>query len=184
MSGLRLLLALAALPTLACETDFPGELVGAYNVAWALEENNCGSSAFLLRDGHSRAIEVREDAPRGYWRAAGIAPIEGRYEDRAFRFATSSTFDLGSMDAGTAGCLVTRDEVLTGTIEEVASDGGTRSDAGADEAETTLVGEHVIGFTPRADGRCAQVQGPIGDFERLPCRALYGLRGFARKPLD
>jgi hypothetical protein len=180
----RLSLALVTLALMACETDLPGELVGAYNVSWDLGENSCGASALLLRDGHSRAIEVRQDEPRGYWRAGGVAPIQGRYTMREFRFATTSTFDLGSMDAGTAGCLVTRDEVLTGRIEDVPNDAGTRNDAAVDDIETTLRGEHAIGFTPRSDGRCANVQGPIGDFDRLPCRAVYSLQGLARKPID
>lgn len=176
-----LLLGLGALALLGCRDNLPGEVVGAYRVTMRATENSCGESGLPLADGHAYRVELRESAPVGYWRTPGAAPFEGRYDDGAFSFSFATLLELGDADAGTGGCLVRREELLTGRVEPVASveDAGVRadSDAGPEKVATVLHGEHSIAFRPDPNGRCATVQGPVQVFERLPCSARYSLEG-------
>lgn len=175
------LLGLAALALLGCRDSLPGEVVGAYRVTMRAVENTCGASGLPLPDGHAYRVELRESAPVGYWRTPRAAPIEGRYADGEFAFSFATPLELGDVDAGTSGCLVRREELLTGRVEPVAlvDDAGARAapDAGLDEIATVLRGEHSISFRPDPSGRCATVQGPIHVFERLPCVARYSVEG-------
>ncbi len=192
----------------SCSGDLPGRSIGTFRVVMHLEENTCGPAALPLDDGYAYAAELRAEEPRGYWRVPRIGPMEGTYQDGAFRFMTAATLELGSVDAGTAGCRLIREELLRGTVEvsvdgadaskdaEAADTGSPTNDAEAgdagsptNDAETgdagadagpPLRGEHTISFYPDATGRCAGAQGPLGNFERLPCSARYTITGTAR----
>lgn len=181
----RLSSALFATLLVACNQDLPGEAVGTYRVVMNQSENTCGQRGLLPPDGYEYAVELREEAPRGYWHLPRAAPISGTYAAGEFSFTLTRTFDLGDVDAGTSGCIVLQEERLTGQIE-FAGDAGTRtSDGGtrATDAGSLLHGEHRIGFRADPNGRCANVQGPIGVYDKLPCNALYRLEGVERKPL-
>lgn len=174
----------------SCGTSLPGEPIATYTVTWRLEENTCGASGLPLPDGHRRPVELRADGMRGYWRFPSTASITGRYDQGEFQFSSAMMLELGSVDAGTGGCLVRREELLRGSVEVVERDGGV-ADAGTDsgasqpsrleDEETSLAGEHRISFTPDPAGRCANHPGPLHVFERLPCSALYRLSGVERK---
>jgi hypothetical protein len=173
----------------ACPDNLPGEVVGAYRLTMHVEQNSCGERGLPLPEGHKYSVELRADEPRGYWRIAGSPPIEGRYQRGEFEFAFAMTLDLGNLDAGTSGCLVRREERLSGRVDEAelaAVDG--RGDGGRDggsreaDAAPPLRAEHRIGFTPDPNGRCANVRGPVHVFDQLPCSATYRVDGVATKP--
>ena len=183
------LLAVAVL--VGCSNSLPGEPIAAYTVVWRLEENSCGATGLPLPDGHRRPVELRVDGMRGYWRFPSTAPISGRYDQSEFQFSYSTILELGSVDAGTNGCLIRRDELLRSRVDVVERDGGLADAASGDgglaesprleDEETSLSGEHRISFTPDPGGRCANHAGPLNVFERLPCSALYRLSGVERK---
>lgn len=187
----------AALVALAgCTPELPGDVVGAYSVRMRLEENNCGVGALPLPDGHAYAAELRAEDTRGFWRVPKAAPYEGVYREGQFEFSFSMVLELGNADAGTSGCTVLREEVLSGEVQRVSdagSDDAGLGDAGLSvvardaslgvaEMQPALEGTHRISFRANPAGRCANQQGPLGLFERLPCSALYDLQGSARKP--
>ena len=180
----RLLSAVAAL-LVGCSDNLPGDVIGAYRVTMRLDDNSCGERGLPLPDGYAYAVELRADEPRGYWRTPGAAPIEGRYQRGSFEFGFAMTLDLGRADAGTAGCLVRREELLRGEVT-IANDAGVGDaaieDAGRALDDEALSGEHVISFTPDPNGRCANVRGPIDVFAQLPCSARYRLLGAPTKP--
>lgn len=103
----------------SCSGDLPGHAIGTYKVVMKLEENTCGPGALPLADGYNYAVELRADEPRGYWRVPHVGPISGTYRDGAFSFTTKATLELGNADAGTAGCLVIREELLEGHVTVV-----------------------------------------------------------------
>jgi hypothetical protein len=183
-------LTIVAMLLTACSTSLPGESIATYAVTWRLEENTCGATGLPLPDGHRRPVELRAEGMRGYWRFPSTAPISGRYDQSEFQFSSASILELGSVDAGTSGCLVRRDELLRGRVDIVERDGGVADASAGDggeaeprleDEETSLSGEHRISFTPDPGGRCANHAGPLNVFERLPCSALYRLSGVERK---
>lgn len=183
MPSLMLLSCSAMVVLLAgCSENLPGEVVGAYRVTMRLEENSCGELGLPLADGYRYTAELREEEPRGFWRTPSAAPIEGRYQSGTFEFSFAMTLELGMADAGTAGCLVRREEQLRGTVsfedagaEDAGSaDGGARAPRGG---ESALAGEHRISFIPDPNGRCANVRGPVHVFAQLPCGARYRIEG-------
>lgn len=168
----------------ACSENLPGEAIGAYRVTMRLEENSCGERGLPLADGYGYTAELRADGPRGYWRTPGAAPIEGKYQGGSFEFGFAMTLDLGRADAGTAGCLVRREEQLRGqvhTAEDAGTDAAASHDAGRARDDEGLEGEHLISFTPDPNGRCANVRGPIDVFTQLPCSARYRVVGAPTK---
>ncbi len=116
----------AGILSASCSGDPPGHAIGTYKVVMKLEENTCGPGALPLADGYSYSVELRADEPRGYWRVPHVGPITGTYRDGAFSFTTKATLELGNADAGTAGCLVIREELLEGHV--------TLADAGSPDA--------------------------------------------------
>lgn len=174
--------ALAACALAACDSDLPGDVVGAYSVLMRLEENTCGRAVTPFADGERYAAEVRRDGERGYWRLTRGAPVAGEFDDAGFRFAYREAIELGTMDAGTLGCTVLREEALTFVLDDLAAqpDGGvalrTDRDGGG------LRGAHEVAFRPDPGGRCRESRGPLREFERLPCAARYHLDGTPRAP--
>lgn len=176
-------IALAVLALAGCSDQLPGELVGAYRVVMEVDDNTCGLSGLPLADGHTYTAELRERTPLGYWRVPKAAPMEGRYENGSFRFTYSSVLELGSLDAGTSGCRVLREEALEGTVDPTAS---ILNDAGKlpERDGPALEGEHVINFRPDPNGRCNMVRGPLGPFIALPCEARYVIEGSAQRAFN
>jgi hypothetical protein len=148
-----------------------------YEITVALESNSCGSSVLPLPDGLTYRTQFKTDPPRASWKVLPKgAPINGSYNaaDGTFRFSTSSTLNLDSIDAGAGqlACTVIRTETLTGTLEA--------ADAGSD-ADSPLTGEHIIGFSADSNGRCRGVVGPLYPFDRIPCEAKYEIAGEAKE---
>lgn len=190
--GPALAFSCALLALLAgCTPELPGEVVGAYTVQMRLTDNSCGAG--VVPSARTYAVELRAgETPRGFWRVPKQAPIEGRYEGGEFQFTFVMSLELGNADAGTAGCTAIREELLQGEVSLAEPDAGAR-DAGVRDAGTTdvvrdagsealgLTGTHRISFRTNPQGRCANHPGPLALFERLPCSALYELRGTPRK---
>jgi hypothetical protein len=192
------LLAFGCLTVLACETDLPGDVVGAYVVRMQLADNSCGAGVVLDEDRYTAELRAGQP-PRGFWRVPRFPPLEGRYEDGGFRFTFAEVRELGSADAGTSGCTVFREELLEGTVVRplpaaerdaaegdggdaglvTATDNAARDDAGP--SQPPLRGQHRISFRTNPEGRCRDHMGPLGPFERLPCSARYELTGEATK---
>lgn len=173
------LTCVALLPS--CSEQLPGEVVGAYDVVWQLEENSCGpAQGYLPADGARFAIELRAEGTRAFWRvpSPGPAPREGTYDQGSFRFELGPfPHELGNGDAGTAGCTVLQKDVLVGRIE--AADESARGDAGQ-SSRTRLVAELEVTFRSDVNGRCRDVRGPLGPFDAIPCSARYSLLGSQR----
>jgi hypothetical protein len=187
----RLVSGLVLTLIVGCNTELPGDVVGAYTIQMRLTENNCGAG--VVPNAQTYAAELRAgEPPRGFWRVPKQGPIEGRYEAGAFQFTFSMGLELGNADAGTAGCTAIREELLQGEVSLPERDAGvsdagvsdaghvgTASDAGS--AQAGLTGTHRISFRTNPQGRCANHPGPLALFERLPCSALYALQGTPRK---
>jgi hypothetical protein len=175
-----------------CSTEVPGEVVGAYTIQMRLTDNNCGAGVVPIAQTYAAELRAGE-TPRGFWRVPKQAPIEGRYEGGAFQFTFSMGLELGNADAGTAGCTAIREELLQGEVTLGEPDAGGRDSGVTDAASSSvgrdagsslagLSGTHRISFRTNPQGRCANQTGPLALFERLPCSALYELRGTPRKP--
>lgn len=186
----------AGLLCAGCVGDLPGEVVGTYTLSMHLGDNSCGTPALPVADGTQYAVELRADGTRGYWRRPKIPPIQGQYDgDGGFVFKFEALFDIGDPDAGTAGCRLYREELLSGRVV-IASDAGrseargdaaageTQSDAGAAASPTdvSLSGQYTYTFRTDPSGRCANNPGPLGSYQRLPCSVAYALTGQDHKP--
>jgi len=174
----------------ACQTELPGDVVGAYKIRMQLQENNCGNGVVLNEDRYTAELRAGEP-PRGFWRVPKSAAIEGRYEDGGFTFQVAETRDLGSADAGTSGCTIFREELLEGTVvrpnpvvdrDAGSQDAGAHDGANSADASAALAARHRISFRTNPNGRCKDHPGPLGPFERLPCSALYDVQGDSTKP--
>jgi hypothetical protein len=74
--------ALAALSLAACAVpDPPGELIGAYSITGALQENSCGSTAVPAADPLRFDVQVRRDKGIGLWLLAQPPAHPGRLDD-------------------------------------------------------------------------------------------------------
>jgi hypothetical protein len=149
-----------------------------FEITSDLESNTCGANALPLPDGLSYKVQLKTDPPKATWKVVPKgAPITGKYDeaDESFVFTASQTLSLGDIDAGTAGCTVIREETLEGTLALAEADAG--SDAGDDDDDPPLVGEHRIDFRADPNGTCRNANGPLGVFERLPCEARYSITG-------
>lgn len=193
MPGVKPRLPWVVLALLAgCSTEIPGDVVGAYTVQMRLTDNNCGAG--VVPGAQTYAAELRAgETPRGFWRVPKQAPIEGRYEAGEFQFTFAMSLELGNADAGTAGCTAIREELLQGNVTLAEPDAGVRDSAVTDAGSSSVVddaggssagltGTHRISFRTNPQGRCANHPGPLALFERLPCSALYELKGAPRKP--
>ena len=163
---------------LGCDPSLPGEVVGAFSVVMRLEDNSCGSAVAPFADGQKYAVELRSDGDTGFWRLPKAPPVQGRWHDDSFSFQYAEPIELGMADAGTSGCTVLREESLEGKVLGL----GTQSDGGGaqGDAGTTLEGAHRVTFRADPSGRCRDAQGPLREFERLPCVARYRLDGTPR----
>lgn len=194
MSLARALALLSALTCAGCDGGLQGELIGTYKLSMHVADNSCGKAALPVPDGAKYAVELRADGPRGFWRRVKVPPVEGVYDAGTFRFSFEALFDLGQADAGTAGCRLYRNELLTGEV--ILEDDAGRalhagdptdaaaSDAGVAPAPTTstLRGTYSYSFRTDPTGICKDQPGPLGVYEHLPCSVDYTLDGEPQKP--
>jgi len=176
-----------------CTAQLPGEPVATYRVVMSLVENTCGSQAIISTDGKEYSVELRQEGVKGYWRRAGRPAVQGTLDaDYNFTF-TSSGVVASEQDAGTDGCQLVQDEVLSGTLRaDAGGDGGVPAggdagvaaagDAGTD-ALGSLIGEDVLRITSMAGTDCSRaLAAGGGPFEALPCTVRYKLTGVKRDP--
>ncbi len=176
----------------------------------ALVENTCGPG-FPVLDTLDFEVEVRGENAVGYWRLRRQPIVAGsfRADDGAFEFRRNASVVAWPADVEVAGCTLEQREVIRGRVSGDAGDAGTAADdAGANDAgvvadagpndagaladagaadggtdEPPLVGEHVIELVVTRGADCAPLlaaQG--GEFDALPCRARYTLRGQPTSP--
>lgn len=55
-------------------------------------------------------------------------------------------------------------------------------DAGADEEDLALRGEHTFTISAASGSTCSSALAPVGPFEKLPCTVRYAVRGVSIKP--
>jgi len=178
-----------------CESSWPGTSAGTFRVVGSLVENTCGAG-FPVLDTVDFSVEVRDDAPMGYWRLPRQPLVVGSYrdDDGAFEFRRFASVVAWPADIDVVGCTLEQREVIRGnvTISEEGDggtadggvDGSTPADAGNPGSDAgvaaapTLLGEHVIDIVVARDQDCAALlDADEGRFDALPCRARYTLRG-------
>ena len=178
-----------------CEASWPGTSAGTFRVVGSLVENTCGAG-FPVLDTVEFTVEVRDDAPTGYWRLPRQPLVAGTYrdDDGAFEFRRFASVVAWPADVEVVGCTLEQREVIRGNVTmlddedasagDAGNDDAARSDAGAptrdagSEATPTLLGEHVIDIVVARDQDCsALLDASEGRFDALPCRARYALRG-------
>jgi hypothetical protein len=65
---------------------------------------------------------------------------------------------------------------------DAGSDAGAAEDAGSDDDDAALRGEHTFTISAAAGSNCSSALTPRGPFEKLPCTVRYAVRGVPIKP--
>jgi hypothetical protein len=199
---MRPLVLSAVLLTSGCVPEYPGEVVAAFHVIGALEENACGATAVPAIDPIVFDVEIRNDRGRGFWRQADAPVISGTFDDEDGEFAFRTTRQVPVIapepETGVRGCAVEQREEVSGTVTHVlvladgaVADASPGPDAGTGEApdgaaqpDTTaeLTGESRVTFTPVPGSDCtAALAVAGGPFAALPCMIRYRLDGDERE---
>src|SRR5687768_12661779 len=140
---MRFLVLAVVLLTVGCVPEYPGEVVAAFHVVGALEENECGTTAVPAMDPITFEVELRQDRGRGFWRRTDAPVVSGTYdEEGGFEFRTTRQVPViaPEPETGVRGCALEQREEVSGTVTFAIvseEDAGTATDAATDADAAT-----------------------------------------------
>lgn len=183
--ALSLACVLATLSS-GCRNEPPGTPVGSYQVEGRLLENSCGQTGERFRPSFSFRVELRGSDDAGFWLAGSHPPVpgdldrnEGRFD---FKLEQQQVFKAPGM-ANEASCVLTQQEHIAGTLEEMPSDTDTpMTDAGMPASPGRLHADNTIRWAALPGTDCSKALAPTGPFAMLPCTARYELEGTRLDP--
>jgi hypothetical protein len=160
--GLLSLLSVACIDFGDSDGHVPGEALGEYHVAAALESSTCGADALGTPEQWEFDIRLSRDRADLFW-LNGAEVIPGRVgpDGVSFEFDTAVAVPITPPEGTRPGCTVMRSDRATGEL------------SGSDADVTGFDGTLVYGYAPDDGSDCSSLVGVPGGFAMLPCEIAF-----------